>query len=73
LTPIEVQRLLAALALREKTLVLVAFGTGLRMSELFALKWRDVNFQINEVSIIRSIIFEVVSRARPKLPKNQSH
>src|ERR1700758_5483608 len=44
LTPVEVQRLLSALALRERTLVLVAFGTGLRMSELFALKWRDVNF-----------------------------
>jgi len=53
LTPIEVQRLLSALALRERTLVLVAFGTGLRMSELFALKWRDVNFKTNEVSIIR--------------------
>src|SRR5215471_6469237 len=57
----EVQRLLSTLALRERTLVLVAFGTGLRMSELFALKWRDVNFQINEVSIVRSIVFQVVS------------
>jgi integrase len=61
LTPMEVQRLLSALALRERTLVLVAFGTGLRMSELFGLKWRDVNFQTNEVSIIRSIVFQVVS------------
>jgi integrase len=61
LTPVEVQRLLSALALRERTLVLVAFGTGLRMSELFALKWRDVNFQTNEVSIIRSIVFQVVT------------
>jgi integrase len=44
LTPVEVQRLLSALALRARTLVLVAFGTGLRMSELFALKWEDVDF-----------------------------
>jgi len=57
----EVQRLLSTLALRERTLVLVAFGTGLRMSELFALKWRDVNFQTNEVSIVRSIVFQVIS------------
>jgi integrase len=61
LTPVEVQRLLSALVLRERTLVLVAFGTGLRMSELFALKWRDVNFQTKEVSIVRSIVFHVIS------------
>ena len=61
LAPMEVQRLLSALALRERTLVLLAFGTGLRMSELFALKWRDVNFQANEVSIVRSIVFQVIS------------
>lgn len=61
LTPMEVQRLLSALALRERTLVVVAFGTGLRMSELFALKWRDVNFQTNEVNIVRSIVFQVIS------------
>ena len=61
LTPMEVQRLLSALALRERTLVLVAFGTGLRMSELFALKWRDVNFQTSEVNIVRSIVFQVIS------------
>jgi integrase len=61
LAAMEVQRLLSALALRERTLVLLAFGTGLRMSELFALKWRDVNFQTNEVSIMRSIVFQVVS------------
>ena len=61
LTPMEVQRLLSALVVRERTLVLVAFGTGLRMSELFGLKWRDINFQTNEVSIVRSIVFQVVS------------
>jgi integrase len=61
LTPIEVQRLLSAPALRERTLVLVAFGTGLRMSELFALKWRGINFQTNEVNIVRSIVFQVIS------------
>jgi integrase len=34
----EVQRLIAVLGIRERTLVLLAFGTGLRMSELFGLK-----------------------------------
>src|SRR5438874_7223959 len=34
LTVNEVQRLIAVLGIRERTLVLLAFGTGLRMSEL---------------------------------------
>lgn len=50
----------ARVALRERTLVLLDFGTGLRMSELFALKWRDINFLTNEISVTRSIVFQVV-------------
>jgi site-specific recombinase XerD len=34
----EVRKLIAGLALRERTLVILDSGTGLRMSELFALK-----------------------------------
>jgi integrase len=56
----EVQQLIASLGLRERTLVLLDAGTGLRMSKLFALKWRDINFQSNEISITRSIVFQVV-------------
>ena len=48
------------LAIRERTLVLLAFGTGLRMSELFGLKWHDVDFRRNQVSVTRSIVFQVV-------------
>ena len=56
----DVQRLIAILAVRERTLVLLAFGTGLRMSELFGLKWDDIDFQKNEISVARSIVFQVV-------------
>ena len=58
----EVQKLIAALGIRERTLVLLAFGfgTGLRMSELFGLKWHDIDFQKNEISVTRSIVFQVV-------------
>jgi integrase len=46
-------------------------GTGLRMSELFALKWRDINFQSNEISITRSIAFPVVGPCRPRRLRNR--
>jgi integrase len=56
----EVQRLISVLGVRERTLVLLAFGTGLRMSELFGLKWHDIDFQKNVISVTRSIVFQVV-------------
>ena len=56
----EVRRLMAVLGIHERTLVLLAFGTGLRMSELFGLKWHDIDFQRNEISVTRSIVFQVV-------------
>ena len=60
LTPDEVRKLIEALPLRERTLVLMAAGTGLRMSELFVLKWGDVHFDQHEISVVRSIVFQVV-------------
>jgi integrase len=54
----EVQQLLDALALIERTLVLLDVGTGLRMSELFGLKWKDVDFDANEISVVRSIVMQ---------------
>ena len=56
----EVQQLLDALAPRERTLVLLDVGTGLRMSELFGLKWKDVDFDANEISVVRSIVMQVI-------------
>ncbi len=56
----EIQRLIAELAFRERILVELDVGTGLRMSELFALKWSDVDFQTNEISVTRSIVMQVI-------------
>ena len=60
LSATDAQRLIAVLGIRERTLVLLAFGTGLRMSELFGLKWHDIDFRRNQVSVTRSIVFQVV-------------
>jgi integrase len=56
----EVQRLIGVLALRERTFVLMDVGTGLRMSELFALKWRDINFHDYQISVTRSMVMQVI-------------
>jgi integrase len=60
LTSNEVQRLLVNLRFRERTLVLLAVTTGLRRSELFALKWKDVDFQSKQIYVTRSIVQNVV-------------
>jgi integrase len=60
LTGREVQSLLANLRCREQTLVLLAVTTGLRRSELFALKWKDVDFHTKQICVTRSIVQNVV-------------
>jgi integrase len=64
LTGAEIKSLVDHLPLRERTLVLLAAATGLRQSELFGLKWRDVDFKRGELSVIRSIVFGVVGRCK---------
>jgi integrase len=48
------------LAIRERTLVLLAASTGLRQSELFGLKWGDIDFGQGTMSVTRSIVYGVV-------------
>ncbi len=56
LTPSEFQVLLKELPLREKAAVILAGSTGLRRSELFALRWSDINFFTMEVGVNRSVV-----------------
>jgi integrase len=64
LTAAEIKSLVDHLSLRERTLVLLAASTGLRQSELFGLKWRDVDFERGELRVVRSIVFGVVGRCK---------
>jgi integrase len=64
LTPEEIKILVDALALREKTLVLLAVTTGLRQGELFALKWGDVDHFQGTMNVTRSIAYGVVGRCK---------
>jgi integrase len=56
LTPGEIRILLEGLKVRERTLVFIAASTGIRQSELFALKWGDINFSAGAMNVARSIV-----------------
>jgi integrase len=60
LTPTEIKALLDGLNLRERTLVLLAASTGLRQSELFGVKWSDIDFAQRTMNVMRSIVYGVV-------------
>ena len=64
LTCNEVRQLLAALEPRERIMVLLDVATGLRQSELFALKWKDVDFKNKQLWVIRSIVQQVVGKCK---------
>ena len=64
LNPAEIKLLLDNLALRERTLVLLVASTGLRQSELFALKWGDIDFSQGTMNVTRSIAYGIVGRCK---------
>jgi integrase len=60
LMPAEIKALVDNLGIRERTLVLLAVSTGLRQSELFGLKWGDIDFVQGAMNVTRSIVYGVV-------------
>jgi integrase len=64
LTPAEIKDLFDHLDIRERTLVLLAVSTGLRQSELFAVKWGDIDFSQGTMNVTLSISYGVVGRCK---------
>jgi len=60
LTVQEFQKLAAQLKQPFRTMALLAVCLGLRVSELLALKWRDVDWLNGKLSVDRSIVRQVV-------------
>jgi len=56
LTAEEIGKLLSELSDTWRTAVFVAVTTGLRVSELLALKWADVHFDSGEIILTRGIV-----------------
>jgi integrase len=56
LTPAEFRALLTELPPREQVMVLLAGTTGLRRSELIALRWHDVDFGALQISVNKSCV-----------------
>jgi integrase len=55
LSIVQIQALLENLREPVRTMVLVDISTGLRIGELLALQWRDLDFENLEISVTRSI------------------
>ena len=60
LTNAEITALLAELGEPARTAVFVALATGLRVSELLALQWQDIDFSNNTITPTRGIVDNVV-------------
>jgi integrase len=56
LRPSEFNSLLGELPLRDRAAVMLAGSTGLRRSELFALRWSDINFFAMEIAVTRGVV-----------------
>jgi len=70
LEPEEISNLLKELDSPFRLLVLLDVTTGLRRSELFALKWGDVDFPTLTININRSIFEGVVGKCKTRTSQN---
>jgi len=58
-----------ALALRERVMVFLDFGTGARRGELSGIKWEDVDFEKKEILPCRSIVKQHVGPLKTEASK----
>lgn len=57
------------LGLRERNMVFLDFGGGLRRGELARLKWEDIDFERGQVQAKRSIVSQVIGKTKTEASK----
>lgn len=60
----EIKRLLDGVGSLTRLLIFLDVTTGLRQSELFGLRWSDLDFDNGEISVVRSVVHGIVSRCK---------
>lgn len=66
LTVAECQRFLTELDEPYRTMVYLALASGLRVSELFALRWSDFNWQGSEMHVQRAVVDGVIGPVKTR-------
>ena len=67
----QLRALLEALPARERLMVLLDFGTGLRRGELSGVKWQDIDFEEKVLTPMRSIVKQHVGDVKTEASKKQ--
>jgi integrase len=60
----EIKQLLDNVGALPRLLIFLDVTTGLRQSELFGLKWSDLDFDNGEINVVRSVVHSVISRCK---------
>src|ERR1022692_903943 len=60
----EIKLLLGNVGLLTRLLIFFDVTTGLRQSELFGLRWSDLDFDNGEINVVRSVVHGVISRCK---------
>jgi len=60
----EIRQLLGAVGALPRILIFMDATTGLRQSELFGLRWKDLDFDSGEINVVRSVVHGVISNCK---------
>jgi integrase len=69
----EIRQLLSAVGPLPRILIFMDATTGLRQSELFGLRWRDLDFDGGQMNVVRSVVHGVISSCKTESSLHETH